>query len=200
MFLLLSVLLAALVLGWLLGGSLSRLGDVPLVSRWLVVAALAAQLLGALAGAALYTAGLIVSAVLALIFLHRNRGVRGTGLIALGLLSNALVVAVNGAMPVSLDAAARAGVEVTDIIAGGDPRHEVANAGTPLRWLSDVVPVPLPVRPEVVSPGDVLLVAGIAQLVVVGMGGGLGWRVSGRGSPRPAPSRGRGRRGSRHLR
>ena len=50
-----------------------------------------------------------------------------------------------------------------------DARHEIAGIGTRLRWLGDIVPVPLPVRPEVVSPGDVLVAAGLAELVVLGM-------------------------------
>lgn len=200
MSLLLTVLICALALGWLVGGGLDRLGDVPLVDRRLVVAALLAQLVGALVGGPAYALGLAASALLALAFLQRNRGVRGTGLIALGLLSNAVVVAANGAMPVSLHAALRADADITDVVSGADPRHEVAHGGTRLPWLGDVVPVRLPVRPEVVSPGDVLLVSGIAQLVVVGMGGGLGLRVRGHGSPAPAPSRQRGRQGSRHLR
>jgi hypothetical protein len=193
--LVLVVLLCALALGWLIGGGLDRLGALHLAHRWLVLAAFAALL-----GGTAHALGLLLSAGFAFAFLERNRGVRGTGLIALGLLANAVVVAVNGAMPVSLHAADRAGADVTDVLDGSDPRHELAGSGTRLSWLGDVVPVRLPRHPEVVSPGDVLLAAGIAQLVVIGMGGGLGGRVQGRGSPRPGPSRSRGRPGSRHLR
>ena len=194
----LAVLLVALAVGWLLGGSLDRLGLVPLTDRWLVVAAFGAQLVGSLLGGPAYALGLLGSAGLALAFLHRNRGVRGTGLIALGLLSNALVVSLNGAMPVSVHAAARSGADLRDVMTGLDPRHELAGSGTRLPWLADVVPVRLPLRPEVVSPGDVLLAAGIAQLVVLGMGGGLGRGLTGTGGPPPHASRGRGWPGSRH--
>lgn len=197
MSLVLVVLVCALALGWVLGGGLDRLGSVVPTGRWLVVVAFLTQAAGTVVGGALYPVGLAGSAVLALAFLVRNRGTRGTGLIALGLLCNALVVALNGAMPVSLHAAGRAGADVLD---GLDARHEVATSSTRLPWLGDVVPVRLPVRPEVVSPGDVLLAAGIAQLVVVGMGGGLGRSVGGRGSPPPGPSRRRGAPGSKHLR
>jgi hypothetical protein len=95
--------------------------------------------------------------------------VRGTGLVAVGLLANALVVGLNGAMPVSDAALGRAGVSTQDIVSGEDPRHELAGQGTRLRSVGDVIPVALPLRPEVVSPGDVLVAAGLAQLVVVGM-------------------------------
>ena len=171
MSLVLVVLAVALAVGWARGGSLDRLGDLPLRSRRLVVAALLAQLLGTVVGGPFYPVGLALSAGLVVAFLARNRGIRGTGLVAAGLLANALVVGVNGAMPVSADAAARAGVGIQDLLTGADARHELAGAATRLRWLGDVVPVPLPLRPEVVSPGDVLVAAGLGQLVALGMVG-----------------------------
>jgi hypothetical protein len=168
--LVLVALLAAVAVGRLLGGSLERLGTLPLRRRRLVAAALVAQLAAALAGGPLPAAGLAVAAACAVALLGANRGVRGTGLVALGLAANALAVAANGAaMPVDERAAARAGVDLGDVRAGADPRHELAGDGTRLRLLTDVVPVPLPVRPEVVSAGDVAVAAGLAQLVVVGM-------------------------------
>ena len=169
MLLVLVVLAAALAIGWARGGSLDRLGALPLRSRRLVVAALAAQLAGSVVGGPVYPVGLVASAALVVAFLVRNRGIRGTGLVALGLVANALVVATNGAMPVSGEAAGRAGVGIQDLLTGADARHELAGPGTRLRWLGDVVPVPLPVRPEVVSAGDVLIAAGLGQLVVLAM-------------------------------
>ena len=173
-------LLAALALGRVGGGSLEALGGLALRRRRLAVAALLVQAAGALAGGPLTAGGLVVSAVLLLAFLAANRRVRGTGLLALGLLANAVAVAANGAMPVSAPAAARAGVP--EAARHLDGRHEPAGPGTRLPWLGDVVPVPLPVRPEVVSPGDVLVAAGLAQLVVLGM------RPAGRQRPLPPPA------------
>jgi len=176
--LVLVVLLTAVLVGRLAGGDLDRLGRLPLRAKRLVVAGLGAQLVGTVAGGAVYAVGLALSAALAVAFLVANRGARGTGLVGLGVAANALVVGLNGAMPVSLDAAARAGIGTSAILLGEDPRHEVADDRTRLRALSDVVPVPLPLRPQVVSPGDVLVAAGLAQLVVVGM------RTGGRRLPR----------------
>jgi hypothetical protein len=167
--LVLVVLAVALALGWARGGSLDRLGSLPLRSRRLVVGSLLAQLAGTVVGGPFYPLGLALSAGLVVWFLVRNRGIRGTGLVACGLLTNALVVGANGAMPVSLDATARAGVGSQDLLTGQDARHETADDATRLRWLGDVVPVPLPLRPEVVSPGDVLVAAGLGQLVTLGM-------------------------------
>jgi hypothetical protein len=170
--LVLVVLLCAVLVGRVCGGSLDGLGALDLRRRRLVVAALGAQALGAVVGGPVYALGLAGSAALVGAFLVANRGVRGTGLVALGLGANALVVALNGAMPVSPDAAARAGVVLDGVAAGLDSRHEVADDGTRLSLLGDVVPVLLPLRPEVVSPGDVLVASGLAQLVVVGMRAG----------------------------
>ena len=162
------VLAVALLVGRLSGGSLERLGALPLRSLGLVGGALAAQLLGTLVGGPAYPVGLAVSAGLVVAFLARNRRVRGTGLVALGLLANAVVVTANGAMPVSPQAADRAGVGVLEALVG-DQRHELEGPRTRLRALGDVIPVPLPLRPEVVSAGDVLVAAGLGQLVVTGM-------------------------------
>ena len=169
MLLVLVVLLVALAVGRLAGGTLARLGALPLRSRRLVLLALLAQLIGVVVGGPAFGLGLVVSAGLVVAFLARNRGLRGTGLVALGLLANALVVGANGAMPVSADAAGRAGVGTGPLLSGQDPRHELVGPRTRLPWLSDVVPVPLPLRPLVVSPGDVLVAAGAGQLVVAGM-------------------------------
>jgi hypothetical protein len=169
-------LLVAVPLGYLTGGSLEKLGDLPLRTRGLVWGAVVAQAVGTLVGGPLYPIGLIASAGLVAGFLARNRGVRGTGLLATGLLSNALVVSLNGAMPVSLEAAGRAGTTTQDILTGADQRHELADRHSRLRELGDVIPVPAPYRPEVVSPGDVAVAAGLAQLVLLGMRSGATWR------------------------
>lgn len=195
MSLVLVVLAVALAVGWARGGSLDRLGALPLRSRRLVVGSLAAQLVGTVVGGPLYPLGLAVSAGLVVAFLIRNRGIRGTGLVALGLVANAVVVAANGAMPVSLEAAGRAGIGTQDLLARSDPRHEAADRDTRLPALGDVLPVPLPLRPEVVSPGDVLVAAGLGQLVALGMVGAGATdrapRAQGRprGMPPPLPAR-----------
>lgn len=169
-------LVGAVALGLATGGSWSGLAALPLRRRRYVLAAVAAQLLGVGAGALslapqrpAYVVGLTASAAFALAFTVVNRDVAGVPLITLGLCLNALVVGLNGAMPVSLWAAEQAGVSVRDVLLGDDPRHEVAGGETLLRPLGDVVPVRLPLRPEVVSPGDVLVAAGMGQLVTTGL-------------------------------
>jgi hypothetical protein len=169
-------LLGAIGVGYALGGSWSRLTHLHLRWRGFVVAAVVAQGGGAmlgLVGAAdprkSYVVGLAVSALCAAAFCARNLRVAGVPLVTIGLALNAVVVGMNGAMPVSIDAAYRAGVPTGDIAMGFDARHEIAGTETTLRWLGDVIAVPLPGRPEVVSPGDVLVAAGLGELLVIGM-------------------------------
>lgn len=169
MSLVLAVLLVAITLGFLLGGGLDRLGALPLRRPALVVGALLTQFGGAVVGGPFFLVGLVLAAALVVAFLSLNRGIRGTGLVALGLLANAVVVGANGAMPVSPDAAGRAGVTIQDLLTGADARHELADGQTRLPWLGDVVPVPLPFRPEVISAGDVVIAAGLGQLVLLAM-------------------------------
>jgi hypothetical protein len=169
-------LVGAVAVGYALGGTWSRLTALHLRWRRFVVAAVVAQLGGALVGVLgygdprrAYVMGLATSALCAAAFCARNLRVAGVPLVTLGLISNAVVVAANGAMPVSLTAALRADVPVIDIAAGHDTRHQIADSTTTLRFLGDVIPVPLPLRSEIVSPGDVLVAAGLAELVVIGM-------------------------------
>lgn len=169
-------LVGAVAVGYALGGDWAQLTSLQLRWRRFVVAAVVAQLGGAMVGVLgygdprrAYVVGLATSALCAAAFCARNLRVAGVPLVTLGLLSNALVVALNGAMPVSVAAAHRANVSIVDIATGHDSRHTIANSHTTLHILGDVIPVPLPVRSEIVSPGDVLVAAGLAELIVIGM-------------------------------
>ena len=169
MLLALIVLLCAVVTGYVGGGRLDGLAELHLRRRLLVVIAFAAQLAGSVAGDLAWGIGVIVSAVAMGGFLLANRGLRGMGLVALGLAANALVISLNGAMPVSADASGRAGLSTQSLLRGTDPRHELAGSATRLHWLGDTIPVLVPVRPDVASPGDLLVLAGLAELVAAGM-------------------------------
>jgi hypothetical protein len=149
------------------GGRFGRLAGNALTGlHWLAAAAIG-QLLGSAFGGTAYPVGLIGSAVCIAVFLRLNLRHAGVGLLALGFFSNALVVALNGAMPVSLRALGRVGIGDAVLT---DPRHEVMDAATRLRWLGDVVPVALPRIGQAVSPGDVLIAAGAGLLIYTGMG------------------------------
>jgi Family of unknown function (DUF5317) len=112
------------------------------------------------------TAALVLTTLLVGLFVYGNRRVAGTPLIGLGLLLNVLVIGANAAMPVSFDAAHRAGLSGADLGLDDDVLREPMTESTRLSWLGDVVPVALPWRPQVVSAGDVLVAAGVGLLLV----------------------------------
>ncbi len=174
--LLLTSLAGAVVVGLLRGGRLRRLEEVALHRRAFILGAVGAQL--AAAWSPSRWVGLVLlaaSALLVAAFVAANRGVPGLGLVLLGLVANTLAITVNGArMPVSAHSVNRVGQSLT--VLDGDPMHRLAGPGTHLRALTDWVPVSSPLRTGsgVTSPGDVLVVAGVALLVEQGVqrGGG----------------------------
>ena len=111
-----------------------------------------------------------VTVLLVGLFALGNRRVIGTPLIVAGLLLNVTVVVANGAMPVSLTAAERAGLHPADLELRADTLREPVTDSTRLRFFGDVVPLALPLRPQVVSPGDVLVAAGVGLLLVSAAG------------------------------
>jgi hypothetical protein len=163
------LLVAALALSaaFLTGGS--RLAQVRLRAVRLLVAAAVVQgatsMLAPSSGAARVTA-LVLTALLVGLFVYGNWTVAGTPLIGAGLLLNVTVVAANGAMPVSVESAARAGLGREDLGLAGDAMREPVTEATALGWLADVIPLALPWLPQVVSPGDVLVSAGVGLLLV----------------------------------
>lgn len=165
--LVLLVMLLAAAAALLTGGRFSRLADNTLVGLHWLAAAATGQILGSLTGGIAYPVGLIGSAVCIGVFLKLNLLRPGVALLALGFGANALVVALNGAMPVSSFALTQAGLERFV----EDPRHVLSDATTLLPWLGDVVPVALPGLGQAVSPGDVLIAAGAGLLLYAGMGG-----------------------------
>jgi hypothetical protein len=167
MLLVLLVMVLAAVAALLTGGHLTGLADNTLTGLHWLAAAATGQILGSLTGGIAYPVGLIGSAVCIGVFLRLNLNRPGVALLALGFACNALVVALNGAMPVSLATLARAGIDGF----AEDPRHELVDASTRLPWLGDVVPVALPGLGQAISPGDVLIAAGAGLLLYAGMGG-----------------------------
>lgn len=174
------VIVVSCLVGVARGGTMTNLSQLDLRSWPLVFAALVIQALGAFAATlglpgagAWYVLGMVGSAALITVFVVRNRALPGMPLIALGFVLNALVVAVNGAMPVDQAAADRVGISTVGLYQNVDAKHELADSSTRLRFLADVIPVPLPGPlargSNVLSVGDVVLAAGIGVLVVNGM-------------------------------
>ena len=154
--------------GYLAGGRLAGFRTLRVRARWLVWLAAAVQF-------AQYSVPQARGPLLALVFaivlvwlgINLPRwpvAIRVAGLaIVLGAVLNALVIGLNGRMPYMPAAAARAGLH-TDVVT---PKNVPAGADTRLAPLGDVLPVP--VLHKVASPGDVLISAGAAALVVLVM-------------------------------
>lgn len=169
MLLVLLVMLLAAVLALATGGRFSHLTHLQLAgTRWLLAAG-AAQLVGALFGGTSYALFLLVSAGLVAVFLAANRSQPGVALLAAGFAANALVVLLNGAMPVSADALARAGLDVSAADLLLDPRHEHVGDATRLPWLGDTIPLALPGLGQAVSVGDILIAAGAGLMLYTAM-------------------------------
>jgi hypothetical protein len=170
---LLLALAVALLVAFLRGGSLRNLADFHLEWGWLAGLALAIQIVAvywATGDSYLYPQGgaLVVSSLLLLPVVWRNRRSPGLALIGLGLVLNLAVMMANGGfMPITPEAVAR--IEDQHLIVHLDgvermsgskgivlPREETA-----LWALSDifVIPPPFPVV-SVFSLGDVLVVVG----------------------------------------
>lgn len=167
MVLVLLVAVVALAAVLVTGGA--RLAHVRLRAVRLLVAAALVQLLTSAvvpgSGAARLTA-LVLTVLLVGLFVVGNGRVAGAPLIGAGLLLNVIVIAANGAMPVSVAAAGRAGLTPPELRLAQDAMREPVDEATTLAMLGDVVPVALPWRPQVVSPGDVLVSAGVGLLLV----------------------------------
>jgi hypothetical protein len=89
-------------------------------------------------------------------------------ILLLGWLLNAVPIAANGGMPLSLWAYRRAGLTETPTPrTGGFYKIVIASSSTRLNFLGDVIPVAA-IR-QVVSLGDIALIVGIGCFVVASM-------------------------------
>ena len=163
-------LAAGVAIGYAQGGSLARLTRLPLRRTRLLLTALSLAVLGVLFGWLWEPLLCVLSALSWLtvaFYAWVNRAVPGAALVAIGLAANGLVLLLNGAVPVSADAAARAGADPIAVV--GPAGREPMGPDTRLPWLAKTVPVAFPPRPEVVSPGDAAVAAGLAVVAGVGM-------------------------------
>lgn len=168
-----AALAAGLVIGVATGGRLSNLGRRAVRAWPLLAAGLAVGLLGGqLPGLAAVVCTLCAYALL-IAFGLRNLVLTGMGLVLIGLSLNALVMAVDGGMPVQGPALVAAGLATPAQLAslsGPHPslrpvagRHHLAGPSDSLRALGDTVP--LAPFGEVASFGDLILAVGLADVM-----------------------------------
>ena len=148
----------------LAGGSLRRLGDVRFRHSWVVLVALAAQVVVISivpeGDHTLLSAVHLATYAAAGVFVWLNRAVPGLLVVAVGAASNGLTIALNGGtLPASRSALERAGLRLD--------QQEFLNSGVlehpRLGFLGDVFAIPesLPLS-NVFSVGDVVIVLGVA--------------------------------------
>ena len=171
--LLIAVIVVGAGVGLALGGSLRSLSQ--LSFRWwaLALIGLALQLIpvsGSGRGAHWLAVGLLVASYAVLtLFVALNVRLLGFPLLAVGFVLNILAISINGGMPVS-DHAMRVAYgssyqrQRTELLQAGGAKHHLARPDDSLLPLTDVIPIPAPVR-LVVSLGDVLWLLGAGWVV-----------------------------------
>ncbi len=173
----------ALVVGLVAGGTLRNFERLHVHWWALVFIGLALQVVAvpryATVPAWAIGAGMLVSSyVLLLTFLTVNRWIPGAAIMAIGLLMNLAVVAVDGGMPVRAGAVESAGGTAASVSTDVGTKHHLMTDRDLFAPLGDVIPVPPPAR-VVLSIGDVLLYGGMAWFVLQVM------RGRSRETPRP---------------
>lgn len=163
----LAVLAVAVAVSLARGGRFRYLADRPIAAPWLLFAGVTIQVAVDLAAARelLPDAGwsgwvlLLVSQLLVVAFLVANRQLPGVGLVAAGLLLNAVVIAANRAMPVDPAAIAALGLGDLEVPPG---KHTLLTADTRLPLLADIIPVPW--LRSILSVGDLVIAAGLVPM------------------------------------
>ena len=178
-------LLLAVCIGWVRGGSVRRMAQLPL--RWVVLLPVPLVLRSLLQHPSSLQLDWIVRAsefvqftayALLVMLAIVNRHLPGSAYLIGGSLANALVITANGGrMPVSEWAIhvaahdAERAAAVAGLAAENSLTHELLGPETRLPWLADIIPLPRPFPfPSVASVGDVLIAVGLMWLVITAMG------------------------------
>jgi hypothetical protein len=154
-----------IAIGLLTGGRLQHIGERTFHAVPLLVLGVALQLASGLLDDVSVLL-VLVSYVALLAFCATNLRIVGMGVVLVGLAMNALVIGVNGGMPVrrsAVVAAEIAGYEDLPEIRLKGKRH-FEDEDDRLMFLADIVPVP-PLR-EVLSFGDLVMSVGVADVLV----------------------------------
>ena len=173
MLLLASILVVGMLVGWGLGGRLSNLAAVeirlwPLLPAALVLQVVPIPRLGEGIGRYAPFAVLLFSFLVIGFVCVRNIRLAGFPAILLGVVLNAIPIAVNQGMPVSGDAVVAVGGEAEDVDRERGEKHHLLGPDDRLTFLADVIPVRPPFT-AVVSVGDLVMWVGAGWFVTAAM-------------------------------
>src|SRR5262245_54662327 len=160
-----------LAIGYLVGGRLRNVADLQIEWSWLALVGLALQFVTG-PGSTVPLVCLYLSFALLIVFTIKNIRVVGFPLILAGVLCNLLVIGINGGMPVSRHAlvASDQGRFLADLQNDPLPKHHLATEDDELRFLGDVIPIPMPIA-QAISLGDILTYGGVGVVIVGAMRG-----------------------------
>jgi hypothetical protein len=174
MFLVPGLIVLAVLLGYLLGGRLSRFENLR-INRWglailgAVLTAIAnlfpALSIGPIPDTVVGPILLALSYFLLAVFLISNRWIPAGYVMIAGLLLNLVVVVANGGMPVRAEAITTSGGDPAVLQDATVGKHHLMSDDDVLWHLGDVIGVPEPIG-VVLSPGDVLLYGGMVYSIV----------------------------------
>ena len=155
------VLIIAIAVGLARGGKISNLAEIGVRAWWLLIIGLALLITAAFLPRSMHDLAVVLvvaSYLVLLIFMLMHRQMAGIWVAGLGILMNFTVIAVNGGMPVMVEA-----VEIA--FGSGDmslgAKHILLTEETHLAFLADVIPLPY----GVISLGDVFLAIGLGVFV-----------------------------------
>jgi Family of unknown function (DUF5317) len=156
---------AATVAGLLTGGTIRDFPSVKIRAAWLALAGVVLQFIPF--GGAIATAVLYASFAILITFSIINIRAPGFTLIMIGLALNAVVIVANQGMPVTRNAleSSHQSATLDDLVANGGAKHHLADAGTILLPLGDVIPLGTPFD-QAISVGDVFVQLGAAWFIV----------------------------------
>ena len=174
MFLVPGLVALAVLVGYVLGGRLSRFENLR-INRWglaITGAALTAVVnvfpslaIGPVPDTVVGPVLLALSYFLLAVFLISNRWIPAGYVMIVGLLLNLVVVVANGGMPVRAEAITTSGGDPAVLQDATVGKHHLMSDGDVLWHLGDVIGVPEPIG-VVLSPGDVLLYGGMFFSIV----------------------------------
>jgi hypothetical protein len=151
-------------------GSFEQLAKIHVKAVWLLLGGLGIQIVITFAGIPrhLYDSlgfGLIMASyVLILAFCFVNIGIRGMGVITIGIALNALVIGLNQGMPTRDQPITTASGRHIRKPIEPDVKHRPESSSDLLPFLGDIIWLPQPLDAETVSFGDLILAVGICEL------------------------------------